>query len=574
MPVLPTRHYPRPDYWNIYGHSFFMTTVGTLNQTGRMDAIFRQMMDVEFTNWANRAVTGAQLMVQGRSQGGYTRVFQEVAKSTRTGPYAGADGAAVICYGINDMGFQGVATQQRTAFKSALRSIISRHRASAVYENNYNLGSGAGQTLYGAGFTETTGTQDFTSGTSIHRATSTTNATITWKLPTDYQGEPVVLCFVGAAGVFGGSVTFSGTAGVTGTLSTSNIMASANHCPVIKRVTGLTSANASQTIIATVTAVDASGAVEYDCWWLEALGAPPVVVCNIPRCTTAGYASYPTWSGSQATADADVANFNSDIYSVAAEFDSMVQVADLDSAINKTTALFASDGIHPNEIGAAKCADALYDAVNNLRPTTEMDTAQLNSPAPKMGGQARPRRSNQWYTTPYRAFGANITAVAGTMYAIPMVITQPTERWIQLSVEAIASITGTAIRWGIYDDVGWTGYPQDLVVEATSAGAFTITSGTGVKVSPASGTGSLNQPLDPGLYWLTCKFTTIGVSHTFRSVAGPSDYMPNLSTTGAGGSTLYSGWSITGQGTTAFPGTFPTGAVLTDPSLMIGIKVF
>lgn len=546
-------------------------TIGTLDQTGRADSIFRATMDVEHNNWRNYASTGAMLTEQGRSQGGYTRVLQEVTKSTRTAPYAADGGAAILCYGINDMGNKGVTTQLRTAFQHALRTCISRWRASAVYEDSYNNGSSPGQVAYGAGFVQSAGTQDFTSGTTNRRATTTTSATVTITLPSDYTGQTVVVSFIGAAGVFGGTVTFSGTAGVTGTLSTSNIMPSGTHCPVVRRITNLTSSNASQTIIMTATAIDASGGVEFDCWWLEANNPPPVIVCNIARLTATGYASYPN-----TVTDSDVATWNIAIGDVVAEFDPMVQIADLDSALNKDSTLISVDGVHPNEFGAAKISDALLNAVKRLGPSGTYGVAgQLNVSSPRSGQLAIPRRSGFWYTSDFPTTGSNYTAIAGDLFAMPIQVTGGRERWIQFAVEAIASVTGTAIRWGLYDDISYTGYPQCLITEATSAGAFTITTGAGVKTSPTSGTGSINQPLDPGLYWLALKFTTVGVTHTFRTLKGPSPFLPNLSTTGAGSITP-SGWKLTSQGTTAFTTTFAdiAGAALSDNCPYIGVKLF
>jgi hypothetical protein len=569
MPVSARAGYQVPDYWNVFGHSYFNYTAGTLYQTGRADAIFRASMDIEHNNWRNYAASGAMLIQEGRSHGGYTRVLQEVTKSTRTAPYAADGGAAVLCYGINEMGLKGVTTQLRTAFQHGLRTCISRWRAAAVYEDSYNNGALPGQIAYGAGFTQTTGNLGFASNDTLRRATTTTAATITITLPSDYSGQAVVVCFSGAAGAFGGTVAFSGTAGVTGTLSTSNIMPSGTHCPVVRRITGLTAANATQTIIMTATVIDASGGVEFDCWWLEASNPPPVIVCNIARLTATGYASYPN-----AVTDADVATWNTALADVVAEFDSMVQIADLDSALAKDANLIHTDGVHPNEYGAATVADALLAATRRLSPPTSYGpSAHLNVSAPRLGQVLRPRLSGQWYTSDSAGFGTNYTAVAGDFFAIPMQVTGARERWIQLACEAIASVTGTAIRWGVYDDIGASGYPMCLVAEPTSAGALTITTGAGVKTSPTSGIGSINQPLDPGLYWLVLKFTTIGVTHTFRTLKGPGLHLPNLSNTGQG-SISPSGWKLTGQGTGVLPTTFPSGAALSDNVPYVGVKLF
>jgi len=555
-----------------------MTTVGTLYQTGRLDADFRSALDIEHTNWRNRCVTGSQLVQQGRSQGGHARVLQEVLKSQRTAPYAGEGGAAIFCWGINDIGFSGNSSTIRASFKNAYRMAISRWRASSIKEDSDS------SIVWGTGWVSAGGTQDFTSGTTIRNASATTNASGTITLPSDYNGQTIALCFVGAGGAFGGDITFSGTASFTGTfgtVTTDNGMTAGTHCPIVIRKKGV-AADAGKTIIMTVSRVSASGAVGFDCWWIEADNPPPVIVCNIARLTTAGYAGYPTWSSSQAGADTDVANFNSDIASVVGEFDSMVQIADIDTALNKgvpptgapagVTTLLASDGVHPNEYGAARCVDAIVTAVNLLTPATTLgDTSQMQVDSPQAGNSRLARVSQQVYLPEIRAtstvnFGT-APLVSGTLTAIPLIVTEGRERWIMLQCQ-VTTAPGTAwnIRWGVYDDVGWTGYPQNLLTEPTSGGALSTGTTTGLKTS------AINLPLDPGLYWIVFKIDNTGSGGALCTGVGPSPYVPASLWTGTTAPTD-AGWTITGQGTGALPTTFPAGAVTIGNIPLVGVKV-
>src|SRR5208282_5264362 len=75
---------------------------------------------------------------------------------------------------------------------------------------------------------------------------STVGNSITITLPSDYNGEPVVTGFICNGGATGGTVTYTGTAGVTGTTYTGNVMlaASLNVAYLCRRITGLTAANA------------------------------------------------------------------------------------------------------------------------------------------------------------------------------------------------------------------------------------------------------------------------------------------------------------------------------------------
>lgn len=570
-PVTGVPPYQVPDFWNVYGHSYTQISYGTLFATGRFDAQFRAALDIEFNNWRGFGKDGACLTKNIRAQGGYNKVQQEMTPIRTVGPYVSDTGATLMCWGINDVGTVGTGTLERTAWKNCLRASISRCRASAVKEDT------DASVAYGAGFTLTSSTSDFSSGTSLRSATALTNANLTITIPADYKGETIAVSFVGLPGAFAGTVTFSGTAGLTGTLSMSSQSVTANHSPVIRRyvapVTG-----ATQTIIATVTALDAGGTVHFDCWWLEATAPPPVLVCNLARLTASGYTTnYPGWSGTEASRDADVQNYNADLATVVAEFDSMVQIVDLDSALNKDATLFG-DGLHPNELGAAKCADACIQAMRKFQPTTTYGAVAHFNPSSERGGQVRrPRSGGLWYATDGKGFGSNYTAVAGDMFFTPWYVSGSRERYIQIQLEAIASVTGTAVRWGLYADRKETGYPQDLIQELTSAGAFTITTGAGAKPNPASSTGSINLTVDPGLYWWAVKFTTVGVTHTFRTVAGPTLFMPNCSTAGLG-SIQPSGWKLTGQGTGAFPNTavgspFLT-AALSDNCPAIFVKLF
>jgi hypothetical protein len=576
MPLSPRKEYRVPDFWSVFGHSFMQYSFGTFYQSGRADSIVRSMLDIEHTNWQNYAINGARACIEASYTGGFHRMFQRCKRPQRGGPYVGDGGAALFCYGINDIGMVDNTTQVKDAFIHAMRAMISRWRASVIYENGFQVGT---RTSYGAGFSSIAAT-GYTSGNSAHWCTDTTpdaDDTFTLTLPSDYNGEPVAICLVGSGGAAGGTVTWSGTAGVTGTTNCSDILPSSavSHCPVLKRVTNLTSANAGQTIIGTVTAMDSGGAVMLDCWWLESKEPPPVIVCDITRLPASGYTSnYAGWDGTESSRDQDVLDWNTALYSLVAEFDSMVQIAYVDAVIQKNASYFFTDALHPNEKGAARIADAIGDAIRRLTPTQDSVAASLNPSAPRAGGSLRPRISGLWYTMDYITTGTAYTLVSGDMWAIPIWVTQGREFWNRLAVNVTTSWASTgSIRWGLYEDVSWSGYPGDLINEATSAGVFTST-GTGVKMNPASGTGSINWVLDPGLYWVCLKVTA--ATGAITTLDGFNMVMPNVSTAGApiAQTSAPNGYKLTGQGTTALATTFPTGAVATSDAPYIGVQCF
>src|SRR5687768_7002641 len=255
-----------PNFWNFFGHSYYNDTLGLYYGTARADEVFRAAMGVGYGNWLNRALAGSRLIIEGRAQSGWTRVMQEHNPPQRVAPYVNDLGAVFLGWGINDLGMTTGPTHAeiRTMYENALRACISRSRISVMYNDDFSVGT---RTSYGAGFTSTTGAQDYASGGTVRTSTSTTNANITMTLPADYDGEPVCVQFIAQNGT-GGTITFSGTAGVTGTLALGIVPATlTNRCPVVRRITGLSSANAGQTIIATVTAITSS--VRFDGWWLE-----------------------------------------------------------------------------------------------------------------------------------------------------------------------------------------------------------------------------------------------------------------------------------------------------------------
>lgn len=584
MPITPRPASQVPDFWAVFGHSYMQYAFGTYTQNGRADALFFASMDTETFNRQNWAVNGARATIEGYSTGGFARFFKGSKKPQRGGPYVADGGAAIFCYGINDLGMVGNTTQIKTAFQHAMRTMISRWRMGVIYENGFQVGT---RTSYGAGFGSVAAV-GYTSGDSAHWCTSTTNANFTLTLPSDYNGETVAVTLVGAGGVSGGVVTWGGTTGVSGTTSTSNILPSSavSHCPVTKRFTGLTSSNAGQTITGTVNTLDAGGAVMLDYWGLEAKDPPPIIVCNTARLTASGYTSnYASWSGTEASRDQDCVDLNSNLASVVAEFDGMVQVADIDSVINKQASFLASDGLHPNEYGAAAIVDAIQDARKRLTPTSTSQTRNFNVPAPRTGGMRKNRSSGSWHTTSYATTGTDLTlssAASGSVYAIPVLVTEAREFWNRLAFKTgAAAITGAGtIRWGIYDDVAYSGYPQEIINEPTAAsGALsTGTASNTLVMSPTSGNGSFQTVMDPGLYWLAIMVVSIGTGPAFVTLNGDGggvgmanvDASGNPYTTAAA---MANGWKVTGVSTSAMPTTFPSGGTMVGATPYIGVQI-
>lgn len=590
MPLIESPTRPVPDFWNIYGHSWFQFQTGPSgDQTGRVDALFRSAMDIEYNNWRNFAFSGARVCANGRNLAGWTRVVayrgltsRSTASSPYGAPYAPDGGASVLCWGINDMGqYGGQNAACRNTIVDTLRAVISRCRASIVIEDSNAAFA------YGAGWTNLASGADLCSGGTVRQCTTTTAATITFTIPSNYQGEIISFFFLRRPGTTGGTVTWSGTAlsghpdNATTFATGGGGQSSTEHSYHVKRFKGLTSANAGQTIIATTTALDVTTpALFFDCAVLESKTPPPVLVCDVAKAYTTGTsgsgtgyfnAFYNAWSSgrTEGQMDGDVDALNAGIYAMVQEFDGMVQVAYCDQALNPggvKDPLKTSDGIHPNEYGAGAIVDALVDARNRLTPpsTAWGNTLSFNGPAPRSAALRRPRLVNYWHGPDYDQLTySTYTPVAGHMFALPFNITEARDVYMNIGLEVTtAGTTQTTIRWALYDDVTQMGYPQQQIIgmDPTSGGAFSLTNSTGLKQSSNFNSG-FGFVADPGLVWMVIKIETVGTSQVLRGMTGQSTYLPTRGTAGTGNA-LNAGWQLTGQSTGVLPSSFPTGATL------------
>lgn len=595
MPLYTRPPQQVPDAWQIFGHSYYMHSFGGRSIMGRPDAILRAALDIEHTNFQNFAVSGSRLAVEGYSQGGYGRLYQAALvagaagnrgwiSTTATSPYVQYGGTKLLGWGLNDAGISGSGTTSKNAYTNALRAAIAVCRASRYHD------TGSASIAY-SGWTNVAGTQRDWALTLTGVRTATTAGTITFTIPADYQGTPITFLFNYYRGNTT-TLTFSGTAGVTTTVNPVGQVLTGpasppdyfNHSPLAVRITTLTTANAGQTIICTGGTHDATAGTElyFDGILIESVDPGLTLVTNLNRIPSAGYSgSYGSPTDSTAISDANIAVWNTAIATLVAEFDPMVQLVDVDSVIQSTgnpAELLATDNLHPNELGASLIAEAYYTTLPKITATKKYGkTAQINNPARRFGAVVIPRISANWYTTAASggAAGTAYTPVSGDMFALPYYEAMPDGVWSNWSLELVSSTVATTVRFAVYDDRGFSGYPQSIFNNLTSSGALSLTTAAGVKVSPSSGNGSfaavLATPPDPGLYWLVVKFDTAGTSSA-KTLKGPDMFMPTLSTTGLSTTGGYSGYKLTGQGTATLPTTFPTGGVLVDNCPVIGLK--
>lgn len=296
MPLTTAPANPLPFFMSFYGHSYYQGNYGTHGAAGRADSIIRSLFSLEqIAATKNHAAIGAKVTWNGNPQSGWVRLMQNEKGNTINPAYPDVayDGAFFLGWGINDLGINGPTVQNNTAFQHAMRACISRCRCARNWDASTT--SGVGAFTYGAGFTAQNFAWETCSGNTYYSATVTTAATISWTIPADYAGGTITFMFLAAVGVKGASWTWGGTAGVTGTTSTSSILpaaAGAGRSPVVRRITGLTAANATQTITLTVASIDASGSADFAGAWIESPWPPPVLAANTARMNAAGYAQY------------------------------------------------------------------------------------------------------------------------------------------------------------------------------------------------------------------------------------------------------------------------------------------
>jgi len=598
--------WPFPAFLSAFGHSYMQMAFGTRSQQGRMDAYVRSLMHVGpgADGWNNHCVSGAKLTLDHQDQGGWNRLMYNVRGSyqlngTAGAPYVSNGGAFLLVWGINDLGFWGNTVQANTAYQHAMRACISRCRASTVYRVDY---PNSAPISLGAGFASGIWAWNGTSGDNSYTSTATggTN-TVTITLPADFAGEDIAICWLWDAthGTgSGGVVTYSGTAGVTGTFDMRQMLpaTATGFMPCVTRITNLTAAAAGQTIVATVTTLGTSGSVVFDSFWIESDTPPPVVVCNTARLlNNSAYSIFSAWSSSQVTADSDVETFNTYLTTLVAEFDGMVQIADLDQALSKRPAAYGTDGLHPSEWGAAACADAVQAAFQAMNSnSTWGEAALLQDQSPLSGLLTQPRVSGQWYA-PDTYGGVNAagtseyTVTSGDVFAIPFFINSGITKIVQWSLTHgnTASSTAITVFFAIFDDRMYRGLPHANAVAPANGSPLSIgTTGTFTSTTtPGTNTGYISQALDLGLYWLILKIVAAGspTAGTLRTIKGPSPYMPVL---GSGGVPPASGgpcaWKATGLGTGVMPGTFmdmslaglpaPGGFAPVDNPPLVGLK--
>jgi hypothetical protein len=242
----------------------------------------------------------------------------------------------VVMLGVNDAGNDATvyATFGRNAYKNGMRTAISRLLARSVWFYNDTDAAGEGGVAY-------TGTWSDVATTMASRGTvkrtSTINDLFTITLPKTFQGGVVGIVFHGNLNgsvankpTTGTTVTFSGTAGVTGTLSLAGQGTNGKRIQVTHRVS-LAATAAGKTIIGTLTALNGGETLDFDSFHIEDADHPGVMVMNQPL---GWYAAAPASFFAPHNfllLDPIGYNFNDYLDEVVAEFTNSVFLCDLET---------------------------------------------------------------------------------------------------------------------------------------------------------------------------------------------------------------------------------------------------
>jgi hypothetical protein len=397
----------QPAKFNWYGGTYLLQGASA-NADYVLPNVVTGMAHNDPLDTVNRAVTNARLLDDSSSganplfNGGISAFVQSVRKKNTGQPYVSKDGVFTFFWGAWDLGYvtasQGATVMGHlngysatpggtgSALVNTLRYCIRHARASVILPHTHAAfvhsgGAASGQVPYAY-----SGGGPGVGGT--FRNYTAVNNSFTFTIPSDFEGGCVSFGLIGAEGAFGGTITWTGTLFTTGgrpnpgTTNLSNVSDFPFRNKVVQAFPNLTAANAGQTIIGTVSALDASGAVGLDCALIEGTNPNLVFICGSPRLrdntayVTLGNSviasSY--WAGnSGSTGDGDITALNNSLKSLCGEFtDNLVQFVDMDGAIQKfSNYYYTGDGVRMDESGVHAMAQQYVNVLNSSLPVLD-----------------------------------------------------------------------------------------------------------------------------------------------------------------------------------------------------------
>ena len=245
-----------------------------------------------------------------------------------------------------------------TPFFEALRTALSRARANAVFE----AGPTSDPTIsYTGSWADTSSTKE-NSGDGFS-TTTVDDSSVAIDVPAEFEGGAISLGFVvqpDSEGTVSIAVTGASEQTASRTMRGSELadVMSSSAALVTQRLTNLNPG--AQTITVTFTGLSGTG-LGFDYWEAEAANPPLCLVPNFWRVPNPSF--WTTGGFAFSDDDALMAAYNAAESSLSAEWDQNVVVFDADGALNKDPTLFAPDGVHLNDSGSDRVAQAAAAAV-------------------------------------------------------------------------------------------------------------------------------------------------------------------------------------------------------------------
>jgi hypothetical protein len=361
----------------VHGHSYTTAPVGT--SPGKFDNWSYQLANLLHADNKNQGVGGAVAawgnVPNGTTGwGSYYKVLQDLPGPQRYasgGPYLADAPLGVLYYGWNDMAGIGPSNFD-VPFKNAMRTMISRYRAGAVFEAESNPSS----VSLGGSWSNVVGSFNILSGTG-YKYTTTAGGTVTINVPSDFAGGAIAFgTAADGSNTNKANWTFTVDGGAAGSLNTQDQGAPGKWTGLVKRFTGLSPG--AHTIVATVASV--TGQANFDYWQVEANPSPVTVLplANRPYTYAIWGAPNPPWT--HTPNDSDMSQINTALTDIASEFDNHVITVDIDSTINKDVKYFMPDQAHLNALGNAKVAGLIYKALESVPVDIDSLAQTTNNP--------------------------------------------------------------------------------------------------------------------------------------------------------------------------------------------------
>jgi len=298
----------------------------------------------------NRAVSGAIACWHDTGSevgdGGYATVLQRFERPADIEASFPEPALALTYYGVNDLGLLG--PRNLGPFEHALRTVISRHRASAVFEEDHE------SVRCSEGWQPRPADGPDCSGAGVLEARAA-GSTLTIAVPDAFPGGTIALGFV-ASGEAESRLWLAVDEAETAKLDTRGAAEPLGHrTGVVARLRDLSPG--AHTIKCTV--AETSGPVAFDYWQVEPEPGPTVLVPLAFRMRDWSH-HYSDWP--HQPSDRDVPALNEAVRRVVEEFGEGVVAVDLDALLDRKESLFSWEGVYPNDEGHRLIAEALRDA--------------------------------------------------------------------------------------------------------------------------------------------------------------------------------------------------------------------